>query len=295
MSPETMTHLLPHLWIQQSQLYHTNSGILISGAEACLIDPGITPDEIESIAHFVREQGLTVKTLILTHAHWDHILGVDAFPGALVIAHAEYPRVVKTHGEHLSRQVSQWAEKAGIGGLSYFTPPKATITFTHTLNQIINDLTLRLINAPGHAPAQCVVYDAESGMLWAADMLSDLEIPFVSHSLEAYEDTLARLAELEVKALIPGHGNPTTDHNEIKRRFTEDREYLAALRAGVTKALADELTIAEAVEACADIAVHHPEDNAGGHRLNVETVYLELGGEATPGHMGWNKEWTEEA
>ncbi len=33
----------------------------------------------------------------------------------------------------------------------------------------------------------------------------------------------------------------------------------------------------------------HPEDNAGPHRLNVESVYLELGGDADPALVGWNK------
>src|SRR5690242_11366011 len=40
--------------------------------EAMVIDPG---DEIEEIMEIVRRHGLTVKSIVITHAHIDHIGG----------------------------------------------------------------------------------------------------------------------------------------------------------------------------------------------------------------------------
>src|SRR3954447_6580332 len=41
--------------------------------EAVLIDPG---DEVSELLEVVREQALTVKYILLTHAHIDHVTGV---------------------------------------------------------------------------------------------------------------------------------------------------------------------------------------------------------------------------
>ena len=35
------------------------------------------------------------------------------------------------------------------------------------------------------------------------------------------------------------------------------------------------------------MAFRHPKDNAGPHRLNVQSAYLELGGPADAGSVGW--------
>jgi hydroxyacylglutathione hydrolase len=43
-----------------------------STREAMVIDPG---DEVESILEIVRRHGLTVKSIVITHAHIDHIGG----------------------------------------------------------------------------------------------------------------------------------------------------------------------------------------------------------------------------
>ncbi|HEY6212109.1 MAG TPA: MBL fold metallo-hydrolase, partial [Vicinamibacterales bacterium] len=43
--------------------------------EAVLIDPG---DEVESLLAFVERTALTVKHILLTHAHVDHVTGVAA-------------------------------------------------------------------------------------------------------------------------------------------------------------------------------------------------------------------------
>ena len=68
-------------------MFFYNSGTLISKGQACLIDPGLRPDEIKAISDFVAERGAVPQTIILTHAHWDHLLGPERLPGFKTIAH----------------------------------------------------------------------------------------------------------------------------------------------------------------------------------------------------------------
>jgi hypothetical protein len=142
---------------------------------------------------------------------------------------------------------------------------------------------------PGHASDQLAVYQPEHASLWASDILSDLEIPFISHSLAAYERTLARLAELEIRTLVPGHGAPCGAAGASARVET-DRDYLAELRQRVTAGLQAGLPLAETVAACAGMNYCRKADNEPYHRLNVESVYVELGGAAGPARVGWATE-----
>lgn len=284
------TQLTSHLWVTQSALFATNSGVFLSGDEACLIDPGIAPETIEDIARFVTEQGATLRAIVLTHAHWDHVMGPEHFPGVPVIAHEGYLCVLREHGADLYRQIDAWEAQAHIRRARPFLLPRPTYTFATALTLSLGDIRLRIFHAPGHALDQCAVYHAESATLWAADMLSDIEIPLVL-SLSAYEQTLAHLATLALRVLVPGHGAPTTDAGEIRRRLTADRAYLAELRARVTAAVAAGRTLAETAAACADMPMPCSCDDPTPHTWNIESAYAELGG-CIEGAVGWEREWS---
>ena len=116
----------------------------------------------------------------------------------------------------------------------------------------------------------------------------------MSDALGSYERTLAMLAGYEVRALVPGHGRPTSDPAEARRRLANDRQYLAALHAGVAAAVRDGLTLEQAVSRGAVQPLPCP-GNEAMHRLNVESAYAELGGPANPADVGWGRVWKEMA
>lgn len=286
----SLTELTPSLWLTQSRLYSTNSGLFLSEGEACLIDPGLFPDELEGIAHFLAERQVKPRAIVLTHSHWDHLLGPERFPGVRVIAQANYLEEMSGgRADELLWQVEEWEEAYAIERERPFVTPQPDKTFVKKMTLKVGDLMLRLVHAPGHAADHLVVYEPRSRALWAGDMLSDLEIPFVSQSLAAYEKTLEMLAAWEVCVLVPGHGHPTASAEEIQRRLAADRAYLAELRERVSQAVARGLNVGETVRLCLEMALRHREENLGPHRLNVESVYLELGGVADRTRVGWSR------
>jgi glyoxylase-like metal-dependent hydrolase (beta-lactamase superfamily II) len=288
--PMQFTQLTSHLWVTQSALFATNSGVFLSGDEACLIDPGIAPETIKDIARFVVDQGATPRAIVLTHAHWDHVMGPQHFPDVPIIAHSGYLRDLREHGADLYRQIDAWEVQAHIRRPRPFLLPKPTYTFDAALTLTFGEVRLRVFHAPGHAPDQCAVYHEESGTLWAADMFSDIEIPLV-HSLNAYEQTLAQLATLDLCVLVPGHGAPTTDADEIQQRLATDRAYLAELHERIAAAVAAGQTLAETVAACVDMQLPYLCDDPTPHTWNVESAYAELGGQVE-GPVGWEREWS---
>jgi hypothetical protein len=117
-----------------------------------------------------------------------------------------------------------------------------------------------------------------------------VEIPFVSHSLIAYQATLEALAAREIEMLIPGHGRATADPFEIRARLDFDRTYLAELRARLEAAIRAGQPPAEAVAACTNMLIRHPTVNAEPHRMNIESAYVELGGPGEWWDVGWGAE-----
>jgi hypothetical protein len=95
---------------------------------------------------------------------------------------------------------------------------------------------------------------------------------------------------LSLTTIIPGHGSPTCDQAEERRRVAEDLEYLHSLLAGVKLAIHQGASMEETVILCRDIPIRFPDDNSLAHQWNVESVYKELGGISSARPVGWEKE-----
>lgn len=286
--------LTPYGWVAQSRVFATNSGILLHGATAYLLDPGITPAELDAVATFVATHGATVRGIVLTHAHWDHLLGPSRFVAAPVIAHAGYTAVISAHRDDLVRQVGVWRSTQGLGELDAFEPPVPDVMFDDLIHIHLGRWSLRLHAAPGHSPDHTVLYEPAAGLLWAGDMLSDLEVPMVMDTFSHYLATLERLSRLDVRILVPGHGTPTDDRAEIRDRFEQDQAYLRGIKTCAAQAVAGGLALGEAVVLCGKIGFAQPDDYPNAHRWNIEQAYVELGGIA-PDVAGWEQDWfTEE-
>ena len=280
----------PHsLAVFPSRSMSYNAGVLIHGKDALLVDPGLYPDEIDRIKAYIYSRGASPLHLVVTHSHWDHVLGPEYFPGVPVIQQQESVAVFAEHHTRIEHQVTEWERQSGVRRDMPFLLPEPDQTFTDRLGLQSGGKTIELLHAPGHAPEQLVVYDPSEATLWAADMLSDIEIPFVMHDLQAYRQTLDRLAQLEVKTLVPGHGRPANGQAEVSARLDADRAYLAELQKRVEAAISAGRSAAEALTACAGMRYANRDQNEDAHRLNVETAFIELGGEVEPGHKGWNR------
>jgi glyoxylase-like metal-dependent hydrolase (beta-lactamase superfamily II) len=283
--------LTPHLWVMHCRAMAYNTGVFISRGQAILIDPGLFAEEFDQIRGLLKARGADPIRLVLTHSHWDHVLGPEQFPGVRVLAQARYAEIVKKYADEIRWGLEHWEKRMGIRRARLFAAPRAGETFDETRVLTVGDLSLRLQHVPGHAADQLALYHAESGTLWASDILSDSEIPYVSDSLAAYQRTLARLSEWDIRVLVPGHGTWTSDPAEIQGRFDHDRAYLAELGERVGAAVKAGRSVDETVITCADMRFRLPEKSQFDHRLNVESVYLELGGQADPKKVGWNKDW----
>jgi len=278
------------VWALPSRLYETNSGIFTSDGQAVLVDPGIFPDEIEVILSLAAREKLAIRAILLTHSHWDHILGPERMADIPIIAQASFSKTAAGHKETILEAIYGWENEHRLSRPRRFMIPEPDLRFEKDLEFNLGSATLRFLAAPGHWSDQCIVYNPASRVLWAADMLSDIEIPLVSHSLPAYRETLEWIAQLEIEVLIPGHGHPTTDRKEIQARLSGDRKYLEKLDNKVRQAIADGKSLRVTVREGMRITYRQEKQNAEYHRLNIESAFLAAGGD--PGEVtvtGWGK------
>jgi glyoxylase-like metal-dependent hydrolase (beta-lactamase superfamily II) len=97
---------------------------------------------------------------------------------------------------------------------------------------------VRIIEHQAHAPGHAALLIEERRVLVAADMLSDVLMPFLdlNATTDPVEDHLAALRLLErvegdVDVVIPGHGS-VGGADQLRARVDQDRAYLQAVRDG---------------------------------------------------------------
>jgi len=194
----------------------TNTWILASrNGDALCIDPGpAIPAHVDRIVAYLRENDLTLRSILLTHGHPDHA------PAAPMLAAATGARI--------------------------FAHPYSAAIHDDVLNDNqemrVGDLQLVAIDAPGHTLEHLVFYERESATLFTGDTIlgtGTVVIAPPGGAMRPYQATLRRLlAEFgDARTICCGHGpivaEPRAKIEEyIAHRERREAELLRALAAG---------------------------------------------------------------
>lgn len=178
--------------------------------EGVVIDPG---GDVGSIAALAARRGLTIRLIINTHGHFDHVGGnreaVATFGAPLMIHEADAPML------GLAAEV---ARRYGLRGENSPEPDSfledgAVIPF--------GECRLTVIHTPGHTRGGCCLYAGEgklviTGDTLFADSIGRTDLPGGSHE-QLLESIRTRLFTLpDAVAVYPGHG-PASSIGHEKR------------------------------------------------------------------------------
>lgn len=176
--------------------------------EAILIDPG---DEPDLILDFIKEEGLTVKYILCTHGHFDHIGAVKEIKddtGAKVLLHEKDIEIY--------RNSPQVAEQ--FFGIEIEPQPEPDELIEDGQTIKIGNSQLKFIHTPGHSPGSMSIYT--DGYIFTGDTLfagSVGRTDLIGGSIEELLNSLKKLASLpEETVVMPGHGPKTKIGIEIK-------------------------------------------------------------------------------
>jgi glyoxylase-like metal-dependent hydrolase (beta-lactamase superfamily II) len=272
----TAVDLRPGVIRYESALWETTALALHAGGEAVLVDPCVSAPEIAAIAADVAARGLAVRGLLITHADWDHVCGISAFPGVpAIMSRGAAERIAS--GQAGEEVVRLGAEE----GLSWDGAPRADLVFDPGEALQVGPFTVETMALPGHTACGAAYRVRQLGLLAVGDYLSVIEFPFVYVSTAAYRATLAALSDaLErdpAEHVTPGHGR-ALNASEALQIAREDLDYLHALKAAVRSALASGATREQTIAAGAAVDVPRGAgDDTGSLRHdNAEQQLAEL-------------------
>ncbi len=169
--------------------------------EAIAIDTAIP--SLAWIADELAERGWTLKLIVSTHGHWDHIgdnAAVAAHTGAAIAVHpADRARLV--HPQPL------WAP--------FEIPPSVPAVELAEGGSIrFGELRLDVLHTPGHTEGSVCLLAADDGLLLSGDTLfaggwGRVDLP--GGSADEMAESITRLVGLEDRIrVLPGHGSTTT-------------------------------------------------------------------------------------
>ena len=175
-----------------------------ASGEAAVIDPGGDAARILSV---LSAKGLTLKYLILTHAHFDHMGAVrelEEKTGAQVLL-----------GEKDAVVLTSIDQQASFFGMPPVPPPIAHRFVKEGDLVEVGELQLRIIETPGHSPGGISIYLEEEQVVFTGDTLfwgsiGRTDLPGSDHG--AIIDSLKRkLGALpDGTRVYPGHADETT-------------------------------------------------------------------------------------
>lgn len=189
--------------------FQENTYVAWQGNDAVVFDPGFsTSSEFAAFLGFLEKNKLTLKAILLTHSHIDHVMGLRqtkiSFPDVPVFLH-EQDRL-------MWENVGVTASMYGIPFEKFDFEP----TWLSTEKEIsCGELEFEIRFTPGHAPGHIVFYHQADDILFAGDTLfegsigrTDLPMGDFSQLESSIKNQLYSLPDQV--SVLPGHGNPTT-------------------------------------------------------------------------------------
>ena len=169
---------------------------------AIVIDPG---DEGTEIAQIVNEIGLKLVAILLTHGHFDHILGVLDLQLIFKI-----PVAMGKEDAFLIDMAQETAE--------FYLNRKIRATKIRSLNSGFKNIeniklgaeTIKVIKTPGHTPGSVCFYAQKSGLLFCGDTIFADGVGDTTHQYSSKVElnkSIDKLFKLSKKVtVLPGHG-----------------------------------------------------------------------------------------
>jgi glyoxylase-like metal-dependent hydrolase (beta-lactamase superfamily II) len=244
-------------WAEDELDGYVQSGVYLirSDGENILIDTGnwTTPEYDNGMGKFLIEkldqEKNALKYILITHFHYDHTGNAAVLKkryGAEVVAHPQDKPIIEdpmmvTKAENLKRFGTtpeevladfnlQEGESLGLSDPEivrrhWNRPVEVDRTVEDGDILEVGSLKLEIIHLPGHCPGQIGVWNAQSGTLYAADIMhypTPLG-PFPIGDAKAHRNSIERCIKIKPQLLLEGHGLSAYSTDSSMRRLLHMR------------------------------------------------------------------------
>jgi len=176
--------------------------------EAFLIDPGNMPEaETKILEDFIKSKELKIENILLTHAHIDHIIGLQwAFDTFKV------PVLMHSKETEILEQAPFTAKKYGF----FFPAFSGETKLIKEGDELkLGSDTFQILDVPGHSPGSVAFYNQDSEFVISGDALFMMSIGRTDLYKGDYDQLITsiktKLLTLpEATKVYSGHGGSTT-------------------------------------------------------------------------------------
>lgn len=204
--------LTPGVWRVRLPFLDVTVGLVAGDAGALLVDAGTTLAEACAIDEDVHTlTGQPVRQIVLTHHHFDHVLGIAHFSGAHIHCAPEVAETLATARAHLRNDaIGYGADPEEVDRTILALRPLIHETRGTTVH--LGSRTVAVIHpGPGHTNHDLiVVVPGRRAVVFCGDLVEESGDP----AIDADSDVIAWPATLDAMLgaagpdalLVPGHG-----------------------------------------------------------------------------------------
>jgi cyclase len=182
------------VWMAQTD-QGVNAGWILAGDEVIAVDSGNDAATAKALLEKIQETaGKPVRYLVITHAHGDHAGGASVFVAAgaqIVCSETAAPALAAFAAASTRPRLSMlsFSERFGMFGAKQ----RVAIYFL----------------GAAHTAGDIVVLLPDQKVLFSGDLALGKRAPYMQSpdvNPKGWENALARLAQLDVEKVVPGHG-----------------------------------------------------------------------------------------
>ncbi|HEY7639377.1 MAG TPA: MBL fold metallo-hydrolase [Steroidobacteraceae bacterium] len=220
-----------------------NTTVIIGERGVLIVDSAYLPSSAtEDIAQIRRWTDRPVRYVLNTHWHPDHQRGnsvyLDAFPEVTIVAHAQtaklmasydaanrarYPQLLQAMKEKLAQGPDAELQKTVEGRTRVLAELQRsrlqlpTLTFDDELNLDLGNRVVEIRHSGiGDTLGDAWAYLPKERILVTGDLVVAPVPYFFAGYPEGLAHTLHRLLELDVRAIVPGHGDVMHDQTYVR-------------------------------------------------------------------------------
>lgn len=173
--------------------------------ECIIVDPSFG---IAQGLAMIEKEGLKIKSIWLTHAHFDHTCGITEIFGSV----KNTPEIALHPAD-----LDLYRDRGGAGNFNFTMPslPLPTKEFSDSEKVSFGGETIEVRHAPGHSQGHVIFYFPQQGVLLSGDVLFNMGIGRTDLPGGSYKQLLnsvqTQIFTLPDETIVyPGHGPRTT-------------------------------------------------------------------------------------